>query len=57
MVPWTKMGIFKIPDKRYSPQHSSKENLEKVNRGVGSHSLLQGIFLTQGQHLGRLHCR
>ena len=25
--------------------------------GVGSHSLLQGIFLTQGWNLGLLHCR
>ena len=25
--------------------------------GVGSHSLLQGIFLTQGSDLGLLHCR
>ena len=25
--------------------------------GVGSHSLLQGIFLTQGSNLGVLHCR
>ena len=27
------------------------------NTGVGSHSLLQGIFLTQGLNLGLLHCR
>ena len=27
------------------------------NIGVGSHSLLQGIFLTQGLNLGLLHCR
>ena len=27
------------------------------NTGVGSHSLLQGIFLTQGSNLGLLHCR
>ena len=27
------------------------------NAGVGSHSLLQGIFLTQGSNLGLLHCR
>ena len=25
--------------------------------GIGSHSLLQGIFLTQGLNLGLLHCR
>ena len=27
------------------------------NTGVGSHFLLQGIFSTQGPHLGLLHCR
>ena len=27
------------------------------NPGVGSHSLLQGIFPTQGSNLGALHCR
>ena len=27
------------------------------NAGVGSHSLLQGIFLTQELNLGLLHCR
>ena len=27
------------------------------NAGVGSHSLLQGIFLIQGLNLGLLHCR
>ena len=27
------------------------------NTGVGSHSLLQSIFLTQGLNVGLLHCR
>ena len=27
------------------------------NTGVSSHSLLQGICLTQGSNLGFLHCR
>ena len=27
------------------------------NTGVGSLSLIQGIFLTQGSNLGLLHCR
>ena len=27
------------------------------NTGVGSRSLLQGIFPTQGSHPGLLHCR
>ena len=32
-------------------------NFPGKNTGVGCHSLLQGIFLTQGLNLGRLHCR
>ena len=28
-----------------------------MNAGVGSHSFLQGIFLTQGSNPGLLHCR
>ena len=27
------------------------------NTGVGSHSLLQGIFPTQGSNLGLQHCK
>ena len=27
------------------------------NTGVGNHSLLQGIFLTQGSNPGLLYCR
>ena len=27
------------------------------NTGVGSHSVLQGIFLIQGLNLGLMHCR
>ena len=27
------------------------------NTGVGTHSLLQDVFLTQGLNLGLLHCR
>ena len=30
---------------------------ETLVTGVGCHSLLQGIFLTQGPNLGLLHCR
>ena len=32
-------------------------NSPDKNTGVGSHSLLQGIFLTQGLNTGLLHCR
>ena len=30
---------------------------KKKNTGVSSHSLLQGIFLTQGSNPSLLHCR
>ena len=36
----------------YSPWNSLVQNT-----GVGSHSLLQGIFLTQGLNPGLPHCR
>ena len=32
-------------------------NSSDKNTGVGCHSLLQGIFLTQGSNPGPLHCR
>ena len=32
-------------------------NSPGMNTGVGSHSLLQGIFPTQGSNLGLLHCK
>ena len=32
-------------------------NSPGMNTGVGSHSLIQGIFLTSGLNLGLLHCR
>ena len=40
------------PHGLYSPWNSPGQNTE-----VGSHSLLQGIFLTQGLNPGLLHCR
>ena len=36
----------------YSPWNSPGQNI-----GVGSRSLLQGIFLTQGSNPGLLYCR
>ena len=36
---------------------NSPRNSPGQNTGVGSHSLLQEVFLTQGLHLGVLHCR
>ena len=37
--------------------HSSPWNSPGQNTGVGSLSLLQGIFLTQGLNPGLQHCR
>ena len=46
MSPWTVALRFLCP-----------WYLSGKNTGVGCHSLLQGIFLTQGSNLGLLHCR
>ena len=40
------------PHGLYSPR-----NFPGQNTGVGSHSFLQGIYPTQGQNSGLLHCR
>ena len=50
---------------RYSPPGSSVHGIlqarilewKKKNTGVGCHSLLQGLFLTQGSNPGLLHCK
>ena len=39
------------------PSSSVHDILQARITGVGCHSLLQGIFLTQGSNLGVLHCR
>jgi len=41
-----------IQDRLLCPWNSSGKDT-----GVGCHSRLQGIFLTQGLNLGLLHCR
>ena len=46
------MSDFLPPCGLYSPWNSPGQNT-----GVGSHSLLQGIFPTQGSNLGLLHCK
>ena len=40
-----------------SPPGSSVHGILQARTGVGLHSLLQGIFPTQGSNLGLLHCR
>ena len=41
----------------YSLQDPLFMEFSSKNTGVGSHSLLQRIFLTQGLNLGLLYCR
>ena len=38
-------------------QYPLSMGFSSKNTGVGSHPLLQGLFLTQGLNLGLLHCR
>ena len=47
-----------IPSFMESSVHGILQAFSKAcNSGVGCHSLLQGIFLTQGSNLGLLNCR
>ena len=41
-----------LPNRLLSPRNSPGKNTE-----VGNHSLLQGVFPTQGSNTGPLHCR
>ena len=42
----------------WTVDHQAPLSMEfSKNTGVGSQSLLQGIFLTQGSNLSLLHCR
>ena len=59
-------GILRVshPDPLYGPvrdpvahQLLSPWDSPAKSTGVGCHSLLQGIFPTQGSNLGLLHCR
>ena len=51
---WKSLGRVRLlrPHGLYSPWHSPGQNT-----GVGSLSLLQGIFSTQGSNSGLPHCR
>ena len=46
-----------VPDSLQSPRLFCQWNSPGKNTGVGCHSLLQGIFLTQGSNPGLWHCR
>ena len=45
---------WRIP---WTVAHQALLSMEFSRQEVGSHSLLQGIFSTQGSNLGLLHCR
>ena len=49
---WTPMDCSLLGPRLLCPWNSPGKNT-----GVGCHSLLQGIFPTQGRNLGLLHCR
>ena len=50
---WNKVNVNSLqPNELYSPWNSPGQNI-----GVGSLSLLQGIFPTQGSNPGLPHCR
>ena len=42
---------------RWAPLSWNSSEFHGRNTGVGSHSLLKGIFPTQGSNFGLLHCR
>ena len=50
-IPWTEPSLLQADSLPFEPPG------KPMNTGVGSLSLLQGIFLTQGSNLGLLHCR
>ena len=52
-----KLEFFKKNSKQQSLESDSPWNFPGQNTGVGSLSLLQGIFPTQGSNPGLPHCR
>ena len=52
----SRVWLFAIPCTIAHQSPLSRDSPGK-NTGVGCHSLLQGIFLTQGSNLGLPHCR
>ena len=48
--------VFRRQNRKKVPRRH-RLKLTGKNTGLGSQSLLQGIFLTQGSNLGLLHCR
>ena len=51
-----KWKSFSLYSNLCGPMHQSPWNCPGQNTGVGSLSLLQGIFLIQGSNIGLLHC-
>ena len=55
-VSYSLMSSSLRPHRAYPTRILCPWNSAGKNFGVGSHSLLQGIFPTQGSNLGLLHC-
>ena len=49
--------LFETPWTAIAHEASLPMEFSDKNTGVGCHSFLQGIFLTQGLNMGLLHCR
>ena len=54
---WTSLSCFNLCLTLCDPMDPSPWDSLGQNSGVGSLSLLQGIFPTQGSNPGFLHCR
>ena len=50
-------SMYKLPPGLYPAKLLCPWNSPGKNTGLGCHSLLQGIFPTQGSNAGLLHCR
>ena len=57
VVPWARKKSAKSCPTPARQAPLSMRTLQAKNTGVGCHSLLQGIFLTQGSNPGLLHYR
>ena len=57
MIPWSEVKVAQSCPTLWDPMDYSPWNSPGQNTGVGSHSLLQGIFPTQGSNPGLSNCR
>ena len=59
LVEWKSLSYVRLFVTPWTVAHRAPLSVEfsRKNTGVGNHSLLQGIFPTQGWNPGLLHCR